>query len=171
MSSSFHASTPRTPIGWFCQGLVLVDKAVRDLVKNLHEGDCVFIADFVGSQFEGNQRDGAIEELNNIQKSGSYFFGNDDSGMLVLGIALSFNVPILDCADDVAFVGGAQLNFNLVSFERFLVIKKKVEASRVWLHPLLVFECKVTQAEDRGIICDLILSPFFIQTIRTLKAD
>ncbi len=58
--------------------------------------------------------------------------------MLVLRIAALLDVPVLDRADDVDLVGGAQLDLDLVASVRLGVRQEQVEPARSGLAPLHV---------------------------------
>ncbi len=100
-----------------------------------------------------------------------YILRNDHAAMIVLRVPLSLDVPVLDGADDVAFVGSAQLNFHLIPAVGIDVLKKEIEPTSPRLSPLLVLQNEIAQAQDRSVFGDSLLNPFFVQLGMILQPD
>ena len=60
--------------------------------------------------------------------------------MVILGVSLSLDVPVLDAADDVAFVGGAKHELDLVTAVAVGALKEEVEPAGSLLTPLTLDE-------------------------------
>src|SRR5262245_50313317 len=80
----------------FTNRLVLIDQAIRPLVKHLDEGEWVLLSHLVGRHFQGDQRDGPVEKLDHVQEPGRDVLRHDDRRVLVLRVPLPLDVPILD---------------------------------------------------------------------------
>ena len=150
---------PHCTVGGLRQRLVIVHHAVANLVKHADEGQRVLVPNAIGRHLQRDQRNGAIEQRNDITEAGGNIFGDNDGRMLVLRIELSLMVPIFDGADDVAFVGGAELDFDFVAFESFGVLQQEIEPSGAELTPFLILEDQVAKAKNRRVIRDLLLHP------------
>jgi hypothetical protein len=86
---------------------------------------------------KGDERNAAVEQRDDVEEATSYILGNEDSAVLILGVALPLDVPVLDCSYNVGFVGRSQLNFDFVT--PFLgVLEQQIEPSGPWLNPLFV---------------------------------
>ncbi len=67
--------------------------------------------------------------------------------MLVLRITFTFEVPVLDGSNNVAFICGTELNLNFISFECLWILKKEVESARMWLDSLFILHNEISQTE------------------------
>jgi hypothetical protein len=72
--------------------------------------------------------------------------------MIVLWVALPFNVPVFNGSDDVTFVCRTELNFDFISTLCIRVLHEKIEPSRSRLAPLPIAQHKISEAKDGGII-------------------
>ena len=68
----------------------------------------------------------AIKQADDIQKPARDVFGHNHGCVLILRESPSFDVPVLDCSDDVALVCRAELDLNLVSPVRLNLLKEQV---------------------------------------------
>jgi hypothetical protein len=59
--------------------------------------------------------------------------------MLVLRVSLPLDIPIFDGSDDVRFVGGPELNLNLVA-AGLKVLEQQIESARARLDAFLIFQ-------------------------------
>ena len=73
------------------------------------------VADLQEAHLNRDERNVAVEQADDVEEPGRDLFGHDHGAMVVLRIALALDVPVLDRADNVGFVSGAQLDLNLVA--------------------------------------------------------
>jgi hypothetical protein len=59
--------------------------------------------------------------------------------VVVLGIAFTLDVPVLDGANDVALIRAAQLNLDLVASAGVGVLQKQIESPRTRLNSFFLF--------------------------------
>ena len=78
------------------------------------------------SHLDGHERDHPVEETDNVQKTTGYVFSNNHGGVFILRITFPFNIPIFYGANNMAFVGGAELDLNLVSPSRLSILEQEV---------------------------------------------
>ena len=85
---------------------------------------------------------------------------------LTANLSLSLNVPILDGADDVAFIHRSQHDFDFVTSVALEVRHQKVDASARRLNALALNDLQIAETEKRRVVQDLLLQPCFIETQR-----
>jgi hypothetical protein len=76
-----------------------------------------------------------------------------------LGITAPFQVPILDGADDVGFIGRPKLKLNLIPHVTVQVCQQQVESTATWLATLLILNHHVAQTQQAGVFDDALLYP------------
>src|SRR5262249_44998910 len=112
-----------------------------------------------------------MEQADDIQESAGNIFCNKDGGVLVLRISLSFQVPVLDGSNDMAFISAAQLHLDLVALNSIRILKKQVKPTSPCLSSLLVLEDEFSESQQRWIFRKSILDPTLIQFWVTLQGD
>jgi hypothetical protein len=54
-----------------------------------------------------DQRNGLVEQADDVEEAAGVVFGDNDGDMVELGVAGFLDIPVLDRADDVGLVGRA----------------------------------------------------------------
>jgi len=106
-----------------------------------------------------------------VQEPACDVLGDDHCRVVVLGISLSLDVPILDGSDDVRFVGFAQLNLDLVPPVRLRILQKQVETPSPGLGPLTILQDEVPETKNRRILTNPVLKPPLVQFGMVLQPD
>jgi hypothetical protein len=126
---------PVGPVGGLGR-FVLVVGAERDVVEHTGEHQRARVTDLEELDVDGDDRDLAVEQADDVEEPGGDVLGDDDRDVLVLGVAAPFVVPVLDGADDVRLVGRAELELDLVAGVGLGVVQQQVETPGGWLPPL-----------------------------------
>jgi hypothetical protein len=117
------------------------------------------VAELQSLHLNGHERDEAVEQADHVQEPARDGLGDNDGGVIVLGVALPLDIPVLDGPDEVGLVGPAELDLDLVAAVRFGILAKQVQPAGVGLHALLILEDDVAQTEQGGIFRDTLLNP------------
>src|SRR5262245_37100698 len=83
--------------------------------------------------------------------------------MLILGVPLPFDVPVLDRSYYVRLVRGAELDFNFVTALVF-VLKQQIQSAGSWLDSLSVAQNEVAEPQNARISRDQPLNPLLIES-------
>jgi hypothetical protein len=108
---------PRFPVGsvgGFLSLLILINEAKRKQVNNSREDQSYLATGLKRSHLDGNERNHAIEQVDYVEEAACDVLRDDDGSVLVLWIPFALNVPVLDCTDNMAFIGCAELNLNFI---------------------------------------------------------
>jgi hypothetical protein len=154
---------PRTLCRYGLHLLVLVHEAPHHFIHDGREHECNVIPEPQGVHLYRNERDGAIEEADHVQEASGDLFSDDDRAVLVLGVPLALNVPVLYCANDVGFVRRPELDLYLVATERIRVLEQKIETACARPRTLPVLQDDIAQSKNRRIFSNAILHPSLVQ--------
>ncbi|WP_460255501.1 hypothetical protein [Acidiphilium sp. MT5] len=69
------------------------------------------------------------------------------------------------------FIGGAELELDLIAALGFPILKQQVEAAGAWLDTLLIPQHQISKAEYCRIIGDKLLDPFFVVLLVSLERE
>jgi hypothetical protein len=89
--------------------------------------------------------------------------------MLILWIPFAFDVPILDGTYNMRLVCLAELDLDLIPMIRIGILKQEVQSTSLRMNSLFVLEYKLTQTEERRILCETVLYPSLFQLSMVAK--
>ncbi len=73
------------------------------------------------AQLNRHQRNGSIEKAEHIEKARCDLFCNDNGSVVPLGTTLAFDIPILNCPDDMTLIKRTEHNFDFI-INFFLIV-------------------------------------------------
>ena len=79
----------------------------------------------------------------------------------MLWVTLPLDVPILQGANDVRFVGRAELHFDLVTAVTVGLLEEEVMAACLRLNAFFVFQDDSSEPKNLGFFRDSLLDPLF----------
>ena len=124
-----------------------------------------------GAQLDRDKRDEAVEQADHVEEPAGDVLGDEDRDVVVLGIALPLDVPVLDGADDVRLVGLAELDLDFVPPVGLGVLKQQVKASSTGLWPLAIPQHEVPKPQQGRVLADAVLEPLLVQVGVGLEPD
>lgn len=161
----FRGSTifPVAAVGGFEGFLIFINKPKTKGINDLREVKPDPVAYVDGRHLKGNDGDEPVEQPDDVKKTRCYVFCDQYTDVLVLGVATTLNVPILDGSDDVRFVGCAELQFRLVADEAINFFEEQVETTARRLSSLFVDERQIAKTKNRRIGCNNLLNPLLVE--------
>ena len=114
---------------------VVVNRSKLDLIKDLskHQGELVTYLD--RAYLKSDKGNEAVEQAYYVQEATRDVLSYDDSRVVILRIALTLDVPVLNGADDVRLVGPTELNLNLIALTRGWISKQQIETPELPILP------------------------------------
>jgi len=79
--------------------------------------------------------------------------------VVVLGIALTFDVPVFNCSNDVRFVRRAELKLNFMAPLCVRVLQEKIQPPGTWMNPSRSLKTEISKAKNRRIVGNEVLNP------------
>ena len=94
-----------------------------------------------------DERNETIEEGHDIEKAPRYVFSDKNGCVFILRITLPFDVPVLNCTNDVSFVRRPELNLDFIPTKRIRILTEEVESTRMGLDTFFVLEDEIAKSE------------------------
>src|SRR6478672_2114353 len=83
--------------------------------------------------------------------------------MVISRIPSSFDVPIFDGSNDVAWIGGSKHDLNFVPYLVFDVGKQHIEPAACKLNSLAIDNCQLAQTKDRRVVTNPVMKPYLAE--------
>lgn len=82
--------------------------------------------------------------------------------MLEGGVSFAFAIPVFDGADDVGFIGGAELELDGVAAGAVFILEEHIEPAGAAVGALAVFDDEGAEVQEGGVFGDDLLQPGFV---------